>query len=212
MRRVSAISLSALLFACSRATPAPGVGLTDSVQITQLPMGDSHCPQGGVRLDTPDESGYVCNGAGGAGGRDGILSKSFLPFTNGASLPMNGEWFELPGSSFTANTSGGTLEVFMDITAHIGSVSAQFACRPLVDGEWMGVRAGISNGRRAEGVVELSPGVHFMWSKTRLYRGIPSGAHRFSIECYGAPNDEDEVSVCGFTESTCAWGFIEMAP
>lgn len=155
------------------------------------------------------------NGTNGTNGRDNVLGQVFQPFTAGTIMDRTPDtWTPLNGSAFTFTTRGGPLEVFMDVTLGADTAGSTAGCRPMVDDQWMGIPAGIpfDGDRRAEGVVGLLPFTPVLWAKTRLYRGITAGAHRFSIQCWGAgQGDAATVFACGSLEATCGWGFVELS-
>jgi hypothetical protein len=104
------------------------------------------------------------------------------------------EW--TPGESWTTVISGfaGTTTgapLLININVPIGAVNpGQFACQPVVDGNWAGSYASQSvvNGFTKEGAISaVAPwgaSVSWMqWSSSRLYASIPAGEHQFSVRC-----------------------------
>jgi hypothetical protein len=86
-------------------------------------------------------------------------------------------WTTIPSSSTTFTSAGGPLQITIDVSVSTSS-NQTFSCRPIVDGQWAG-----HFGNSAEGTMTTYANVWTMWTKTRVYVGVPAGTHTVAIQC-----------------------------
>ena len=91
------------------------------------------------------------------------------------------EWVAIPGSAFTFMSEGGPLLINVDMSLYSPDIQTA-SCRPMIDGRWAGDFGGFPySSRWTEG---LNYADHWtLWSKTRVYPGVPAGGHTFNMEC-----------------------------
>jgi hypothetical protein len=153
----------------------------------QGPKGDQGI-QGpaGLKGDAGPQGPAGSGGTGGTGGATLLGTNNwFLP--DGSWMIPAGGLTQVPGSPFTAVTSGGPLE----ITATVGGVGitpgSQAACQPTVDGVWAGLPAfQIIPPPYVEGMETNRSAVfiYTSWSRSRVYTNITAGTHEFALQCW----------------------------
>ena len=116
----------------------------------------------------------------------------FLPLASGSWSIPNNTLTVLPGSGFTAITTGGPLEISVTLGGTYLQTFNQFSCMPVIDGVWAG-RFGFGSGSQAslpyvEGI-EYNTTANLLvvtWSRSRVYSGISGGTHDFDIRCWAS--------------------------
>jgi hypothetical protein len=94
-------------------------------------------------------------------------------------------WKTVPESTVTFNSEGGPLLLNLDLTLYSASSPQFFGCRPMIDGRWAGEYGGYPVAPLwTEGLNGgPQPDSWFDWAKSRVYTGIPAGAHTLTVEC-----------------------------
>jgi hypothetical protein len=92
-------------------------------------------------------------------------------------------WVPVTTSTVAFVSEGGPLLINVDLALlGLGGASSYFSCRPVVDGRWAGEYGNFPNVLWTEGL-NYTQGGWRSWAKSRLYPGIPAGAHVLTIEC-----------------------------
>jgi hypothetical protein len=106
------------------------------------------------------------------------------------SIDTNDTWVTIPASTTAFTSDGGPLMLNVDMSL-FASYATTFSCRPMIDGQWAGmyghypvpVNASDPNGPAwFEGLSASSYG-WVMWSKSRVYSGVPAGSHTLTVQC-----------------------------
>jgi hypothetical protein len=124
--------------------------------------------------------------------------------------PQNaGAWVSIPNSLINLTTTGGDLMIQMGLSLIGGSHAS---CRPIIDGVWAGTYGGLPNTGDPfwqEGLlcVGACSGNWQRWAATRIYPGVPAGAHAFQIQCV---TDGATLTVCGSSSVGCYWSVVEL--
>jgi hypothetical protein len=162
-----------------------------SVTIADAPA--INCPNGGVAVtDAAQHTQFVCDGRTGAQGPRGatgtsvVLAESWLNTNSTYSAPfitccttatVNGAAATIPGSRFTATTTGGRLLIQAMIPLTIAS-GARLFCQPNIDNSWAGPGAALY-----DYVQQLNtPGMTTVMI-SRTYPEPAPGTHEFSLAC-----------------------------
>ena len=193
-----------------------------SVQLSVLNVGDTHCPQGGTGLSVSGKSTYVCNGAPGAPGPMGPPGQSGAdgaPGTAGAPGPTGVRGFgqqiassavtangdtAVSGLTFTGSTNGGPLYIFMTIP--VIAVRGQIVCLPYVGGQWAGQWAQVSTPGLVEPQYDVAGTMVVAFS--RIYYNTPPGNLTFSAHCIYNSFAGGGASLC--STGPCTLGFLEL--
>ena len=92
-----------------------------------------------------------------------------------------GEWVTIPTSQMTFASEGGPLLINVELSAL--AAGTHFSCRPMVDGVWAGTYSGYPYSDKWTEGLNGSTERWTMWSKTRIYVGVPAGDHSMVIQC-----------------------------
>ncbi len=117
-------------------------------------------------------------------------------------------------SGFAGTTTGGPL--LIHVTIPIGAINpGLFSCRPIVDDVWAGSYElpQVDSDFHKEGAVSaVAPWgdsrTLMSWSSSRVYAGVPAGAHQFAVQC--ATNVDG--SFVGLPSSLLSLSVIEVRP
>ena len=147
-------------------------------------------------------------GPEGPPGPSGALTQQSRSWVT-SNLISTASWTTIPGSQFTATTSGGTLMIHTNISA-IGNVStgSSFTCRPTIDEVWAGTFGGLpGTDPWNEGVADTRAD-WVKWTGTRLYTDVPPGQHTFAVQCFV---NNGTLRVGSTTaQVVSSWGFVEL--
>ncbi len=150
----------------------------------------AHC--GGCNTVCPGGRPCILGGCGG-------LPEYQHKFRTATAIGSGDGWVDLDGSSFEIETFGGPLEIELNLPMVGGGHSA---CRPMVDGVWAGVHAGLdSTYGWHEGLDYTGYGGGYsprMWKRTRVYEGISPGTHTVSVQC----RTDSNTVTAGSTDTT----------
>jgi hypothetical protein len=121
----------------------------------------------------------------------------------------------VPGSRFSATTSGGDLLIVMNLTGFGNSGgTAGFECYPLIDDQWAGSYSQLIDLERLggrEGVISTAgAGTPFRYGLSRIYPAVPQGTHDFQVQCSVTGLSNPVIAVCGPNSGPCNWGFIDL--
>jgi hypothetical protein len=92
-------------------------------------------------------------------------------------------WTTVPASATTFTSNGGPLQVSIDVSMTT-TTNQTFSCRPIIDGQWAGHFGNYAYAPTwTEGTLTTFASVWTMWTKTRVYVGVPAGTHTVAIQC-----------------------------
>jgi hypothetical protein len=91
-------------------------------------------------------------------------------------------WLVVPASSMSFVSEGGPLVINVDMSL-FSPDKATFSCRPMIDGQWAGSYGNYPfSSQWTEGLAGTTWG-WILWSKSRVYTGVPAGPHTLTVEC-----------------------------
>jgi Collagen triple helix repeat (20 copies) len=180
------------------------------------------CPNGGAAItDALSNTQYVCDGAPGPQGLQGIQG----PAGTGTSVILGETWVNhvstytapfvsccstdflatlatpaatIPGSTFTATTTGGRLLIQATIPMSM-LAGPQLYCQPNIDGVWAGAAAGAMWDYIFQAPQTKA---NFNVSISRVYPAPAPGAHVFSLACATNPVGAPSLPVGGVISYT----------
>jgi hypothetical protein len=94
-------------------------------------------------------------------------------------------WETIPASVTAFVSEGGPLLINIDVSVKT-AVPQTYNCRPIVDGAWAGLYGGYTSAAQWTEGAMTTPGENrwMMWSKSRVYIGIPAGTHQVAVQCF----------------------------
>jgi len=136
-------------------------------------------PQGPAGLD--GSQGPV--GPAGPAGPAGATLLAQHSWLGGFTIDDPFAWVTVPASTIAFSSEGGPLLITIDVSVN-ASVAQTFSCRPVIDDTWAGHYGSYAYAERwTEGALTTYPGAWSMWTKARLYVGVPAGVHTLAIQC-----------------------------
>jgi hypothetical protein len=138
-------------------------------------------PQGPAGLDG-SEGPIGPAGPQGPAGPAGATLRAELSWATQFTFTNQLEWMTLPDSIVTFQSDGGPLLINVDVSIYAPAFQT-FSCRPVIDGQWAGNYGGYPYSEKwTEGLNSVDR-TWFSWTKTRVYVGVPAGAHTLSVQC-----------------------------
>jgi len=118
------------------------------------------------------------------------------------------QWVQITPATLSFVSEGGPLMISVDLSLlGLGGAASYFSCRPMIDGQWAGSYGNYPYSAEWTEGLNFTSGGWRAWAKTRVYRGVPAGAHVLTIECI---KDTTAVMRVGYDTVPQSVSVVEM--